>query len=493
MPARGGFTLIEMAVSLVLLSVIGGMFFLTTDSASNATRTGVAVAELDATALRALDRVCDSLKSSSADLVTPKSVAPFSGTQIDFKRGLGADASGKVVWGPLERFSLVYDEANNGVDDDGDGLVDEGRLVWTENPGLAGERSTVLCEGVREYLAGETFDGTDENKNGLIDERGCARLRREPRDRAPDAGGARRRGPSPQHHGGAQRGLPQPGQLRSIEMQSRPTDGSVRRGSTLITVTILLGTMTVMALVLLRVGQRLGQEQDENVEATRASLLAEAGISEAVQALRSGQSGGLGTAELPAYLGGGVVWVEATDLGGGKVQLDSMAMKDSGRSALRVVVEGTGGAGAEGKVDAPNDGFTGMLFSNKQMVLNQSITVDSYDSTLGTYASQATNTYGGTTYAGAAAAAASNAGVTLSDKVKVFGDVHCGPSIVPTLQGSAYVSGNKTPNSKTIPLAAIPVPAVAASGAYAVANSATKTLASGTYHFTSLTQGKFST
>jgi prepilin-type N-terminal cleavage/methylation domain-containing protein len=174
MGTRGGFTLVELSVALVLVSIMGGLFFLTTESTSNATRTGVAVAELDARALRALDRVCESLKSSSAEQATPQSSAPFSGTALDFQRGTGADADGDVVWGPLERFELQYDEADNGVDDDGDGLVDEGRVVWIEDPGGAAERRTLLCEGVREYLAGETFDGTDENDNGLLDERGFA-------------------------------------------------------------------------------------------------------------------------------------------------------------------------------------------------------------------------------------------------------------------------------------------------------------------------------
>jgi prepilin-type N-terminal cleavage/methylation domain-containing protein len=174
MEARGGFTLLELSVGLVLLTVVGGMFFLTTESTASATRTGVAVAELDARALRALDRVCESLKSSSSDQATPQAVAPFAGTELEFRCGLGADADGEIVWGPLQRFELEYDEADNDLDDDGDGQVDEGRLVWIENPGAADERRAVLCEGVREYLAGETFDGGDENDNGLIDERGFA-------------------------------------------------------------------------------------------------------------------------------------------------------------------------------------------------------------------------------------------------------------------------------------------------------------------------------
>jgi len=48
-------------------------------------------------------------------------------------------------------------------------------------------------------------------------------------------------------------------------------------------------------------------------------------------AVRGGGAGGIASAEDPAYLGSGVVWVDATDLGNNRVQLDSMAMKGSGR------------------------------------------------------------------------------------------------------------------------------------------------------------------
>ncbi len=266
-----------------------------------------------------------------------------------------------------------------------------------------------------------------------------------------------------------------------------------RRGSTLITVTILLGTMTVLALIFLRVGQRLGQEQDANLESTRATLLAEAGISEAMEAIRAGQSGNIGNADAPAYLGGGVLWVEATDLGSGRIQLDSWPMTHRGRAALRVVVESSANGGGGGGGGGPGDGFFRMLFSDQDMQLDQDVMIDSYDSTLGTYVSQATNTYGGTTYAGAKGGAAGNGTIQLDANVKVFGDVNCGPGIAPTMSGSAHVSGSTTPNAQKVPLAAIPVPVIASSGAYSVANNATKTINPGTYHYTNCTQGKFST
>lgn len=172
--ARAGFTLVELGIGMLMLSMIGGVFLLTTQTTSSAVRTGVAVANLDAEAQRVVERVSTGLKSAGAALATPQAVAPFSGAMLDYQRGLGADAAGVPQWGPVERLVLEYAEANDGIDDDGDGLVDESQLVWVEDPGGANERRIVLCDAVREYLEGETFDGEDENGNGLIDERGFA-------------------------------------------------------------------------------------------------------------------------------------------------------------------------------------------------------------------------------------------------------------------------------------------------------------------------------
>ena len=264
-----------------------------------------------------------------------------------------------------------------------------------------------------------------------------------------------------------------------------------RRGNTLITVSILLGTMTVLTLIFMRVGQRVSQEQVASLEATHATLLAEAGVSEAIEALRSGESGNIAGPDDPAYLGGGVLWVEATDLGDGRTQLDSMAMKDGGRAALRVEVEGGGGGDDDGDEGA-SDAFFSMLFSNKSLQLKQNVEIDSWDSSLGTYASQAVNDKSGFTYAGTAGGAASNANIQLDNNVHVFGDVHAGPGGTLNPAASAYVSGSTTPSEEKVPLAQIPVPFILPSGIYAVANSATNTINPGKYHFAALTQGKFS-
>ena len=51
-------------------------------------------------------------------------------------------------------------------------LIDEGVVVWTENEGVPGERRVIVCRGVRELLEGEIANGLDDNGNGLIDEPG---------------------------------------------------------------------------------------------------------------------------------------------------------------------------------------------------------------------------------------------------------------------------------------------------------------------------------
>ena len=266
-----------------------------------------------------------------------------------------------------------------------------------------------------------------------------------------------------------------------------------RRGSTLVTVVVLVGALTVLTLIFLRVGTRVTEEQVASVENTRALYLAEAAISEAVEAMRSGGTGGIGTIDAPATLAGGVFWVEATDLGNDLTQLDAMAMKEGGRAALRVVVDTSGStAGGTGGGSGGSDPFFTMLFSENDIHLKQDVMIDSWDSSLGTYASQATNTKDGFTYAGSMGGAAGNGGIQVDGNVHVFGDVRPGPGDSVSMSASAYVSGSTTPATKNITLAPVTVPSFGTllPLPYTVANGQTKTINSGNHEFASMTLGK---
>jgi hypothetical protein len=69
-------------------------------------------------------------------------------------------------------FLLQIGETANGVDDNKNGLVDEGQLVLTRNNGQANQQSVVLAHRVAKLLEGETLNHADDNGNGLIDESG---------------------------------------------------------------------------------------------------------------------------------------------------------------------------------------------------------------------------------------------------------------------------------------------------------------------------------
>jgi len=78
------------------------------------------------------------------------------------------------VWSVPMLITLEYEvsEVNDGIDNDGDGLVDEGQVVLVRDVGAPNAVRTVLVRGVSELLQGEQANGADDNANGVVDERG---------------------------------------------------------------------------------------------------------------------------------------------------------------------------------------------------------------------------------------------------------------------------------------------------------------------------------
>lgn len=170
-----GVTLLELTISISLLALFGGAAFLATETAGKSFRTEVVSSSLNAEAHKALGIITHQLRAADAGEIGEVG-APFFETAIAFRRAVGFDdATETPLWGDPERIELEYDpgDPNDGLDNDGDGLVDEGRLVHLINPGTPDERRSVLCNHVSESLAGETLGNLiDDNGNGLEDERG---------------------------------------------------------------------------------------------------------------------------------------------------------------------------------------------------------------------------------------------------------------------------------------------------------------------------------
>jgi len=170
-----GFTLIELIFSTTLVvSLIGGIALVTVGS-TGAVREGLSQGEVDQLAGRVLDRLVDEFESSLRGSLNPEPLLTTSSSErIEYAQNQGWNGT-NIVQGTTRAIELEYapGEADNGLDDDGDGLVDQGRVILVLDPGGANEQRTTLAKGVAEYLAGEVPDGVnDENGNGLVDERG---------------------------------------------------------------------------------------------------------------------------------------------------------------------------------------------------------------------------------------------------------------------------------------------------------------------------------
>ncbi|MSR62503.1 MAG: hypothetical protein EXS08_08665 [Planctomycetes bacterium] len=173
--SRAGFSMTELVISAMLMGSLMLVAGLATDRAMSLFRQRRASEEVSSSASRLLQRVTNALAFARRTSLTPVPNAPQGGSTLTFNTCRGVEA-GVVQWSaPI---TLCWEredgELNDGLDNNGNGLVDEGQLAWIENLGLAGEKRVVWGHGLCEFLPGETFDGADEDGDGLIDEAGLS-------------------------------------------------------------------------------------------------------------------------------------------------------------------------------------------------------------------------------------------------------------------------------------------------------------------------------
>lgn len=259
---------------------------------------------------------------------------------------------------------------------------------------------------------------------------------------------------------------------------SRGARVAQRRGSVLVPVMVLIGTLMAMTVTLLGVSTRHDSEVASNRDGERARVLAQAGLSEAVTAVRAGASGGIGSMDAPARLGDGIFWVTAEELDGDNVQLVSTALVGSGRSALALVIERQGGE--------LGDLFRATLNSRETLTMSADVTVDSFDSAIGTYAEQMTNFDHGRFFANDNGDVLSNQDIVLNSRAGVFGDATPGPGYsVIDVATDAFVTGSTAPASNAFEFPTIEVPSYGSVGPLIVGGA--MTLPAGDYEYDSLT------
>ena len=263
-----------------------------------------------------------------------------------------------------------------------------------------------------------------------------------------------------------------------IQRFARNARAAARRGSVIVLSLVVLTALLMMGAAMYRIASAADKEVRGREDDQHAFYLAEAGLAEAMVSLRAGSSGAIASQDQPAYMSGGVLWVTAEDLGGKRIRLVSNGMAGAGRSALEVVVED--------QSKAPL--FRAVLNSDDVMTLASAVQIDSFDSALGSYASQLTNNYKGTPYAKDNGDVLSNSDIVLNSSALVFGDAKAGPGHQTTLANGAYVSGSTTPSPDPFLFTPIPVPPVNGSSSYSLSGNGS--IPPGTWGYADFTLNK---
>ena len=171
--ARAGFTFVEAMIALSLLTVMFLAVAQTSSRASDAFDEGSADHLLSTGTHRALERMSQRVELSDSSILTGP-ILDIGTDQVTFQVPVDFVGATVVMQGVQLLAEREPGELDDGRDNDGDGLVDELRVVEVLAGGTPDERRSVLVSGVTELFADELPNNADDNDNGLIDEAGLA-------------------------------------------------------------------------------------------------------------------------------------------------------------------------------------------------------------------------------------------------------------------------------------------------------------------------------
>jgi hypothetical protein len=234
-----------------------------------------------------------------------------------------------------------------------------------------------------------------------------------------------------------------------------------RRGTTLVMILLCVFGLASLAMVALTIGLSHAKEQRGERQEIHAGYVCQAGLSQAMYQMQRGLGGSVGTRTNPTIWGASRFYVEATNVTPMITRLCATGIEDKNGASQELVVQAV-----------PNTIWRYGLFGRETLHMDSNARVDSYNSTLGSYASQATNGSGSNTYALTNGDIGSNGDIVLDANAKVWGDAIPGPSHTATLNGNSVVTGNTLPSPALLDMPVINAPTYTSFGNLVV-NSAT--------------------
>ena len=156
--SRAGLTLVELILALTLLAIIVVKANFAISIANNVAVDLTNEVVVEDQARRLLRQIGFAVMGANRESLAPDAVAPFSTDDLRYQVNLGVE-DGVVIWSDPEQIALNEDDLE---------------VYWTQNPTTAEERRVVWSRLVSPYLEGEVPNGMDDNGNGLIDEQGLS-------------------------------------------------------------------------------------------------------------------------------------------------------------------------------------------------------------------------------------------------------------------------------------------------------------------------------
>ena len=153
--SRAGWTLVELLLAAGLTGLVMTKASLVLREAFGAAGRSTATMHSEDQARAVMERISLAVMGSDRETLFP-SVESVHSDSISYSMSLGLE-DGELVWSDPEEIRL-------------DGTAVE----WRENPGAAEERRVTWTTLVSPLLAGETVNGVDDNGNGLVDEDGLS-------------------------------------------------------------------------------------------------------------------------------------------------------------------------------------------------------------------------------------------------------------------------------------------------------------------------------
>jgi prepilin-type N-terminal cleavage/methylation domain-containing protein len=172
---QAGMSLIEVSVASGIVSVL---LFAATSVANRsftAAQNMDRASDLERKGQTAMETICAALTDAGRTTLDPLPLTPYGSSTLQFRPAAGYTA-GTVTW--KDPSVIAWRESSkdpeNGLDDDNDGIVDDGEVVLRRNVGTGSENLVLLARGVPARAPGELVNSADDNGDGLRDERGLS-------------------------------------------------------------------------------------------------------------------------------------------------------------------------------------------------------------------------------------------------------------------------------------------------------------------------------